>query len=200
MAAGSMSRCCLSAARRRSTVLFVAALLARLAHTASAHVLMLGGLTYPLYLLHQNVGYIALDALSPSIGRWPALALTIGRRLRCRLARLALHRAGRTSSRLARAGLAGDPQPHHAGSTGKPSGGFGALTRSHPDCAHAASCAQVNSSMGAPDIGLIHSTRLPAARAAATTSAVPPRPCAPWPSHTVTSALQRCISSAPCSA
>ena len=57
--------------------LFVAALWLGSRMTASSHVLMLGGLTYPLYLLHQNIGYVALDALSPSIGRWPALTLTI---------------------------------------------------------------------------------------------------------------------------
>jgi peptidoglycan/LPS O-acetylase OafA/YrhL len=41
----------------------------------SSMTLMLGGLTYPLYLLHQNIGYIAINALSPSIGRWVAVGL-----------------------------------------------------------------------------------------------------------------------------
>ncbi len=44
---------------------------------ATPLVLALGGLTYPLYLLHQNAGYVAIDNLSPVIGRWPALLLTI---------------------------------------------------------------------------------------------------------------------------
>lgn len=36
--------------------------------------LMLGGLTYPLYLLHQNIGYVAINALAPDLGRWAAVA------------------------------------------------------------------------------------------------------------------------------
>lgn len=39
--------------------------------------LALGGLTYPLYLLHQNIGYEAINALAPVIGRWPAALLTV---------------------------------------------------------------------------------------------------------------------------
>jgi peptidoglycan/LPS O-acetylase OafA/YrhL len=38
---------------------------------------MLGGLTYPLYLLHQNVGYLAIDALAPTAGKWMALAIVV---------------------------------------------------------------------------------------------------------------------------
>jgi peptidoglycan/LPS O-acetylase OafA/YrhL len=47
-------------------------------HTVAAGrwTLALGGLTYPLYLLHQNIGYIAIDAMAPSTGRWPAAILT----------------------------------------------------------------------------------------------------------------------------
>jgi len=37
--------------------------------------LALGGLTYPLYLLHQNIGFVLIDDLAPHIGRWPAAAL-----------------------------------------------------------------------------------------------------------------------------
>ena len=44
----------------------------------------LGAMTYPLYLLHQNLGYIALDRLTPELERWlpgfgkhAALALAI---------------------------------------------------------------------------------------------------------------------------
>ncbi len=36
----------------------------------------MGGLTYPLYLLHQQAGYLALDTLAPVVGRWSAVALT----------------------------------------------------------------------------------------------------------------------------
>ena len=34
--------------------------------------LALGGLTYPLYLLHQHIGYVVIDALQPLVGRWIA--------------------------------------------------------------------------------------------------------------------------------
>jgi peptidoglycan/LPS O-acetylase OafA/YrhL len=37
--------------------------------------LALGGLTYPLYLLHQNIGYVVIDATAPVLGRWSAAAL-----------------------------------------------------------------------------------------------------------------------------
>lgn len=39
--------------------------------------LLVGGLTYPLYLLHQNVGYVAINALRPMIGGPGAVAATI---------------------------------------------------------------------------------------------------------------------------
>lgn len=35
---------------------------------ASPLVIMLGGLTYPLYLLHQHIGYVAINTLAPSLG------------------------------------------------------------------------------------------------------------------------------------
>lgn len=41
----------------------------------SSITLMLGGVTYPLYLLHQNIGYVAINALTPSAGRWAAFAV-----------------------------------------------------------------------------------------------------------------------------
>ena len=44
---------------------------------AGSLTLALGGLTYPLYLLHQNVGYVAIDALTPLVGRWAAAVLVI---------------------------------------------------------------------------------------------------------------------------
>jgi peptidoglycan/LPS O-acetylase OafA/YrhL len=39
-------------------------------------IFMLGALTYPLYLLHQNMGYVAIDWLRPMIGKWPAALVT----------------------------------------------------------------------------------------------------------------------------
>lgn len=39
--------------------------------------IVLGALTYPLYLVHQNIGYALINALAPALGRWPALAATI---------------------------------------------------------------------------------------------------------------------------
>jgi peptidoglycan/LPS O-acetylase OafA/YrhL len=38
-------------------------------------VLALGGITYPLYLLHQHIGYVAIEALAPGLGRWTAAAV-----------------------------------------------------------------------------------------------------------------------------
>ena len=38
----------------------------------SALTLALGGLTYPLYLLHQNIGYLAINAAAPVVGKWAA--------------------------------------------------------------------------------------------------------------------------------
>jgi peptidoglycan/LPS O-acetylase OafA/YrhL len=40
----------------------------------SSMTLLLGGLTYPLYLLHQNIGYVTINALTPFAGRWGAVA------------------------------------------------------------------------------------------------------------------------------
>jgi peptidoglycan/LPS O-acetylase OafA/YrhL len=57
--------------------LVIAALRYAGAVKAGSLTLALGGLTYPLYLLHQNVGYVAIDALTPLIGRWAAAALVI---------------------------------------------------------------------------------------------------------------------------
>ena len=44
---------------------------------SSPTILMLGGLTYPLYLLHQHIGYIAINRLAPLIGNWPAAGLVV---------------------------------------------------------------------------------------------------------------------------
>ncbi len=40
-------------------------------------VIALGGITYPLYLLHQHIGYVAIDALAPSVGKWPAAGIVV---------------------------------------------------------------------------------------------------------------------------
>ncbi len=39
--------------------------------------IVFGALTYPLYLVHQNLGYALINALAPTFGRWPALAATV---------------------------------------------------------------------------------------------------------------------------
>lgn len=40
----------------------------------STLLLALGGMTYPLYLLHQNIGYLAIETLSPFTGSFSAIA------------------------------------------------------------------------------------------------------------------------------
>ena len=49
-------------------LLLPAAIAARRLVPASPIIVMLGGLTYPLYLLHQHIGYAAINALAPSLG------------------------------------------------------------------------------------------------------------------------------------
>ncbi|MBN9071162.1 MAG: acyltransferase [Rhizobiales bacterium] len=44
---------------------------------ASGATLLIGGLTYPLYLLHQNAGYVAINGLRPSLGGVLAVLATI---------------------------------------------------------------------------------------------------------------------------
>lgn len=39
---------------------------------------LLGSLTYPLYLLHSNIGYVAYQRLAPVLNRWVLLALLTG--------------------------------------------------------------------------------------------------------------------------
>lgn len=54
-----------------------------LAATLGRHVkagpwaLALGGISYPLYLVHQNAGYILINLSAPAIGKWAAFALAI---------------------------------------------------------------------------------------------------------------------------
>ncbi len=49
--------------------IFAGAILLRSVIRPSPTILMLGGLTYPLYLLHQFIGYILLNELAPRIGK-----------------------------------------------------------------------------------------------------------------------------------
>lgn len=42
---------------------------------AGPWVLALGGVSYPLYLIHQNAGYILIKLSAPHIGKWSAFAL-----------------------------------------------------------------------------------------------------------------------------
>lgn len=37
-----------------------------------------GALTYPLYLLHQHIGYAVIVSLTPALGRWPAVIAAAG--------------------------------------------------------------------------------------------------------------------------
>lgn len=54
-----------------------------LAATLGRHVkagpwaLALGGISYPLYLVHQNAGYILINLTAPAIGKWSAFALAV---------------------------------------------------------------------------------------------------------------------------
>lgn len=58
--------------------LFLLAVMARRLVPATPFVLLLGGLTYPLYLLHQNIGYITLNILATEVGRWHAVIAVTG--------------------------------------------------------------------------------------------------------------------------
>ncbi|UVK46665.1 acyltransferase [Mesorhizobium sp. AR07] len=57
--------------------LFGGGLLLRRRVAPSPLVLVLGGLTYPLYLLHQDIGTLGLNALAPAVDRWVALGLVM---------------------------------------------------------------------------------------------------------------------------
>lgn len=59
-------------------VLFLAGLWVSSWVATTPTVLTLGALTYPLYLLHQHVGYVLIDAVAPVIGAWTALAFVTG--------------------------------------------------------------------------------------------------------------------------
>ncbi len=57
--------------------LFLAGIMASRWIPASRTVLALGALTYPLYLVHQQVGYLLIDTLAPSLGDIAAVVLTL---------------------------------------------------------------------------------------------------------------------------
>jgi peptidoglycan/LPS O-acetylase OafA/YrhL len=38
----------------------------------------IGALTYPIYLVHQNIGYVVIAAIAPLLGSWGALVVAIG--------------------------------------------------------------------------------------------------------------------------
>lgn len=44
---------------------------------AGPWMLALGGISYPFYLIHQNAGYILINATASAIGRWSAFALAL---------------------------------------------------------------------------------------------------------------------------
>lgn len=79
---------------------------------ATPLVLTLGGLTYPLYLIHQNAGYLIIDALAPLAGRWCAAAVVVSLALAFSYA---VHRFvepfGRRFARLGLARLEAAPVP-----------------------------------------------------------------------------------------
>ena len=56
-------------------VFLTAAIIGRYVKPAGPWALALGGISYPLYLVHQNAGYIVINATAPEIGKWAAFAL-----------------------------------------------------------------------------------------------------------------------------
>ncbi|MEM5492427.1 acyltransferase [Hoeflea sp. AS16] len=44
---------------------------------AGPWILALGGISYPFYLIHQNAGYILMNATEPMFGKWGAFALAL---------------------------------------------------------------------------------------------------------------------------
>lgn len=57
-------------------VFLLAAVLGR-QFRAGPWILALGGISYPFYLIHQNAGYILMNATAPAIGKWSAFALAL---------------------------------------------------------------------------------------------------------------------------
>jgi len=58
------------------SVFLLAAMLGR-SFRAGPWVLALGGISYPFYLIHQNAGYILINATAPTIGKWGAFVLAL---------------------------------------------------------------------------------------------------------------------------
>ena len=58
------------------TAFVLAAVLGR-SIKAGPWMLALGGISYPFYLVHQNAGYILMNATGPMIGKWAAFALAL---------------------------------------------------------------------------------------------------------------------------
>jgi len=56
----------------------IGAVLLRKRVRSSVITLALGGLTYPLYLLHQNIGYLVINAATPLAGKWVAALDCVG--------------------------------------------------------------------------------------------------------------------------
>ena len=46
-------------------------------HLGGRRATLLGALTYPLYLIHQKIGYLVINATDPVVGRWLAFGLAI---------------------------------------------------------------------------------------------------------------------------
>jgi peptidoglycan/LPS O-acetylase OafA/YrhL len=65
----------LMAVNAATHAIFLAGLAGAGLFSPSRWTLLLGGITYPLYLLHQQIGYVAIDALAPTTGNWPAFAI-----------------------------------------------------------------------------------------------------------------------------
>ncbi|WP_417426405.1 acyltransferase family protein [Hoeflea sp.] len=59
-------------------VLFLLAAILGGRFKAGPWMLALGGISYPLYLIHQNAGYILINLTAPGLGKWAALTLATG--------------------------------------------------------------------------------------------------------------------------
>lgn len=57
--------------------LFLAALAVGASLRSSTATLAIGGLTYPLYLLHQNIGYVTIPYLEPALGSAGSVLVTM---------------------------------------------------------------------------------------------------------------------------
>ena len=57
--------------------LFCVAIFAQRHVRQSPFLVTAGALSYPLYLIHQNAGYIVINAAAPHIGKWAAVAFAV---------------------------------------------------------------------------------------------------------------------------